>query len=198
MALLMKALSPCAAPRAQARRRRNISIGCITNVRKDLGFDSHSRHTFGLFLGSFTVTHQVPAGITLRQLAGDIRRQTAQVKRHKLYLGMSLELGFARFMLKFFPPARQKRFYAKHYPLWGGITNMNLNSVWEQGARSALMDYFRGVSTGPLTPLVLSATTIGDRVNMGVSYRTTVFERDDIGQLQRRFREHLHETKRAA
>jgi hypothetical protein len=195
MALLMKALSPCAAARAQARKRRKISVGCIVNLRKDLGLDS--RRAFGLFLGSFTVTHEVPVGISLRELAGDIRQQTLSIKRHKLYLGTPLELGFARFLLRFFSPGRRKRFYAKHYPLWGGITNLNLNSLWEPRGSNAPLDYFRGVSTGPVTPLVLSATTIGDRVNMGLSYRTAVFSKIEIGNLQSRFREHLEESRRA-
>jgi hypothetical protein len=140
----------------------------------------------------------VPSGIALRKLAEDIRKQTSPIKRHKLYLGTPLELGFARLVLRFFSPGRRRRFYAKHHPLWGGITNMNLNLLWEPGQTTALLDYFRGVSTGPVTPLVLSVTTIGDRVNLGVSYRTTVFSRLDIENLQGRFREHFEETRRDA
>jgi NRPS condensation-like uncharacterized protein len=196
MALLMKSLSPLSAARAQERKRRKISLGCIVNLRKDLGIDS--RRVFGVFLGSFIVTHEVPTGISLRKLAADLANQTAPIKRHKLYLASPLELGLARFMFKRFSAARQKKFFAKHYPLWAGITNMNLNSVWSETERNAPLDYFRGVSTGPVTPLVLSVTTIGDRVNMGVSYRIAVFSRNDITNLQCRFQQHLEETKRAA
>ena len=193
MALLMKSLSPCSASRAQARRRRAISLGCIVNLRKDLGLDS--RPVFGVFLGSFTVTHEVPLGIPLRKLAADVAHQTAPIKRHRLYLATPLELGFARFMLGFFSPRRQKKFYAKHYPLWGGITNMNLNRLWARSDRHGPLDYFRAVSTGPVTPLVLSVTTVGERVNFGVSYRTTVFSKPDIEDLHSRFRDHLEEAR---
>lgn len=196
LALLTQCLSPCAAQRTQERQRRKISVGCIVNLRKDLGLDGG--RSFGLFLGSFTVTHEVPAGIRLRELAEEIRQQTSRIKRHKLYLGTPLELGLARFLIRFFSPSQQKRFYAKHYPLWGGITNMNLNVLWRRSGSGAPLDYFRGVSTGPVTPLVLSVTTVGDRVNIGVSYRTTVFSRTAIEDLQRRFGEHLSETRRAA
>jgi hypothetical protein len=196
MALLMKSLSPLSAARALARRRRKISLGCIVNLRQDLG--SNSRRAFGVFLGSFVVTHEVPGGISLRKLATDVANQTDQIKRHKLYLASPLELGLARFMFKLFSPDRQKKFYAKHYPLWAGITNMNLNSVWGEADRNAPLDYFRGVSTGPVTPLVLSVTTIRDRVNVGVSYRVAVFSKSDISDLQCRFRLHLEETRMAA
>jgi len=196
IALLLRSLSTHAAARERAGRRRKISIGCIVNIRKDLGLDG--LRGFCVFLGSFTVTHEVPPGLGLRELSVDIRQQTSLVKRHKLYLGTALEAGFARCMLKFFSPARRKKFYAKYYPLWGGITNMNLNSSWRQRDSSRVQDYFRGVSTGPITPLVLSVTTIGERVNLGLSYRTAVFSRSDIEQLQRRFREQVEQIQTAA
>jgi NRPS condensation-like uncharacterized protein len=196
MALLMKSLSPLSAARSRARKRRKISLGCIVNLRKELGIDS--RQAFGVFLGSFFVTHEVQDGISLRTLATEIANQTAAIKRHKLYLAAPLELGFARFMFKFFSPERQKKLYAKHYPLWAGITNMNLNSVWNGTEPNAPLDYFRGVSTGPVTPLVLSVTTAGERVNMGVSYRVAAFTRKEIQELESRFRENLEETRRVA
>jgi len=189
MALLLKVLSPLAAARKQAGKRRKLSLGCIVNLRKELGVDS--RQTFGLFLGSFTVAHDVPEGISLRALAGDIRQQTLAIKRRQLYLGTPLELGFARFMLKFFSPERRKKFYPKNYPLWGGITNMNLNALWEPREGGAPLDYFRGVSTGPVTPLVLSVTTVCDRANIGLSYRTTVYAANEVEGISSRFLDDL-------
>jgi len=189
LALLMKSLSPLAGGRAQAARRRNLTAGCIVNLRRDLGMDS--TRTFGLFLGSFTVTHVVPEGIGLRQLAGDIRQQTVGIKQHRLYLGTPMELALGRFVLQFFSPERRKKFYQKNYPLWGGITNMNLNSLWGTPDDDGPMDYFRGVSTGPVTPLVFSVTTLGDRANVGLSFRATVFEPEDIEKVKRNFMQNL-------
>jgi len=196
LGLLMKSLSPFAAGRVQERRRRKMSIGCIVNLRKDLDLDTP--RVFGVFLGSFTVTHAMPTGISLREVSTDISRETSRIKKYKLYLGTPLELGLARFMFRCFSPSRRKRFYAKHYPLWGGITNMNLNSIWNENDRTAALDYFRGVSTGPVTPLALSVTTVGNRVNIGLSYRKCVFSRDDVKNLERRFQEHVKETQKVA
>jgi hypothetical protein len=77
LALLMKCFSPLAVPRARGPRRRQISLGSIVNLRKDLNLDSE--RTFGLFLGSFVVSHEVPNGLALPELAQDIRRQTARI-----------------------------------------------------------------------------------------------------------------------
>ena len=49
-----------------------------------------------------------------------------------------------------------------------------------------------------MTPLVLSVTTIGDRVNMGVSYRVSAFSKKDVKDLECRFRESLEEIRRVA
>jgi hypothetical protein len=193
LTLLLKSLSPLADGRMRARKRRAISAGCIVNLRSALGVDS--RRTFGLFLGSFTVTHEVPEGISLRQLARDVQQQTAAIKRHKLFLGTPLELGFARFMLKFFSPERRTKFYSKNYPLWGGITNLNLNSLWQAELDAAPLDYFRGVSTGPVTPLVLAVTTIRDRANIGLSYRSAVYPPEAVEGVKRRFLDELAQLK---
>ena len=182
LALLMKAVSPLAPDRAGTGRRRNLSLGCIVNTRRDLGVDG--RRTFGLFLGSFVVHHEVPAGIGLADLARDIGRQTLAIKQRRLYLGSALELTFGRLMMALFSEQRRKKLYQKHYPLWGGLTNMNLNALWPQPEGSRPVDYFRAVSTGPVTPLVASITTIGPVANIGLTYRSTVFGAPDIERIK--------------
>ena len=162
-----------------------ISVGCIVNIRKDLALGN--RRTFGLFLGSFVVSHEVPRGISLLDLAMDIRRQTLEIKRGRFYLGTPLELAVARFTFSLFSTPRRKKFYQKNYPLCGGATNMNLNSLWAQAPGEKPIDYFRAVSTGPATPLVLSMTTARDVVNIGLTYRSTVFSGAEIEQLKTDF-----------
>ena len=182
LAVLLKAVSSQAPDRAGAGRRRNLSLGCIVNTRRDLGLDG--RRTFGLFLGSFVVHHEVPAGIGLADLARDIGRQTLMIKQRRLYLGSALELTFGRLMMAWFSERRRKKLYQKHYPLWGGLTNMNLNALWPQPEGSRPVDYFRAVSTGPVTPLVASITTIGPVANIGLTYRPTVFGEADIERIK--------------
>jgi hypothetical protein len=196
LALLIQAVGPLALSRSKARRRRKIAVGNIVNLRKDLRVDS--RRTFGLFLGSFVVALEVPSGASTRDLAEGVRRQTRLIKRKRLYLGTPLELACARLVLSLFSTEQRLKFYQKNYPLCGGITNMNLNSLWEQKSGAGPMDYFRAVSTGPVTPLVLSATTIGDRVNIGLSYRTTVYSKEEIEQIRSRFVEAVGELRRVA
>ena len=181
LALLLQGLARLATDRAGAGRRRNLALGCIVNTRRDLGLEG--KPVFGMFLGSFVVHHAVPAQIQLPDLARAVARQTRAIKQKRLYLGSSLELTFGRLMMALFAERRRKRLYQKHYPLWGGITNMNLNALWPQPEQSRPVDYLRAVSTGPVTPLVASISTIGHVASIGLSYRTTVFVAPDIGRV---------------
>ena len=64
---------------------------------------------------------------------------------------------------------------------------MNLNFLWAQPEGKPAVDYFRAVSTGPVTPLVLSITTVGNKANIGLTYRTTVFSSAAIDSLKSDF-----------
>jgi len=181
LAILLKCFSPLA--EAQSARRK-ISVGCVVNVRNEIGM--RDSRTFGLFLGSFTVSHEVPSGISLKNLATEIHRQTLAIKRKQLYLGTPLEMAFARLLLPWLSPARQEKLFRQNFPLWGGITNMNLNSLWLPGEKSPL-EYFRAVSTGPAVPLVLSVTTFNDFVNIAITFRKSIYSAEQIKRIKNDF-----------
>jgi hypothetical protein len=181
LALLIKSCATMAAVRATGQRNR-ISVGCIVNTRKDLA--GAARESLGLHLGSFLITQDLPGNLPLVALARNISGVTARIKDHRVYLATALELSAARFLLAFYSTNRQKKLYQKHYPLWGGLTNMNINSLWPSVSGSEPPEYIRAVSTGPVTPLVLSFTTSGAEANIGLSYRTTVFSQSDVDDIE--------------
>lgn len=185
LAALLLAVAPLAAARRQAPRRRLISVATIVNIRRDVGIDDQD--TFGLALGSFRVAHEVPEGIGLEQLARAVRLQTKQAKQGKHFLATPLQLTFASFLFSRLTPDRQQKFYPKNQPLWAGLTNLNLNALWQTAEGGAPPDYFRAVSTGPATPLVFSITTAGDRLNVGTSFRSTVFLNSEVAHVQDAF-----------
>jgi len=178
MAVMLKVLSPYAAGRHQARRRRSISVASVANIRKDLGIPPEG--VFGLFLGFLRVTYQVPPTEAMRETALEVHRQTAEMKARSLYLRAALELAFSRFVRDHLKPSVQRKFYAKYFPLWGGLTNVNLNSLWAGAGEAVPADYIRSVSTGPVCPVVFSVTTVGRKINGTVSYRRSAFTADDI------------------
>jgi hypothetical protein len=182
LAVMLKVFSRLAPAERMQKKRRKISVGSIVNLRGDHGLkgDDH----FGLFLGSFAVSHEVPPEIDLKSLAAAVGGQTRGIKKSGAPLAFPLQLAFARFVLRFFSLERRWKFYQKYRPLWGGITNMNLNAIRHKPGEVPPADYVRGVATGPATPLVLSVTTTGDFVHIGMSYRKTVFAEPMIEEFQ--------------
>lgn len=192
LAAMLKAFARLAPAGRLEKRRRNLSLGSIVNLRGDHGLQGDNE--FGLFLGSFGITHEVPPESDLRSLAAAVNKQTRRIKKSRLPLTFPAQLAFARFALRFFSLERQLKFYQKNRPLWGGITNMNLNAIRHKDGETPPADYLRGVSTGPATPLVLSVTTAGDRVHIGMSFRKTVFNEPMIEQFQSAFTGGLADT----
>ncbi len=184
LALLMWSLAPlCEAARRPGRDR--ISLGCIVNARRDLGMKDDD--AFGLVLGSFSVTCRIAETAGISQLARSIAGQTQRFKRGGLHLANALEMGLVLRLMSLFSTNQRRRFYPKNYPLWGGLTNMNLKKLPSVPSSVQPLDYLRTVSTGPVTPLVLSVTTFSKGVNLAMSYRTSVFSRAEISAMRERF-----------
>lgn len=179
LAALLIAVIPAASIRTE-ERRQHLSAGCVVNLRGDLPF--RRRRDFGLFLGSFAVTHPAPADITLDELLESVHAQTTSIKREKLYLASRLEFRANRFLFSRQRPEQQRHFYRKAYPVWGGITNfkMDLN----QGAAAGLVgDYFRAVSAGPALALVVGITGVGERLNFGFTYRPDCISKEAVEEI---------------
>ena len=194
LALLLQAFARLLPAKPSDPQRPKLAVGCIVNLRKELGLAG--QQVFGLFLGSFVVACEPGTGMGLPDLAREVRQQTARIKANRLSVGTPLELRFAKMLLRCFSLERRKKFYQKNYPLWGGLTNMNLDAIWQPQPGARPVDYFRAVSTGPATPLVLSITTIGGGVNLGLSYRTACYSTTEVEQVKYCFLESVQQLRR--
>ena len=80
-------------------------------------------------------------------------------------------------------PTRRDSLYAKHYPVWAGLTPLGVAGAWDAMTRppaNAPLDYRRGVSTGPLAPIVVAATYTGRALELGVSFRPAAIGAADV------------------
>ncbi|HTS20538.1 MAG TPA: hypothetical protein VMN79_01905 [Casimicrobiaceae bacterium] len=169
LAMLLLALASVV-PRRDGDRRNELGVASIVNLRRE--FESDAKETFGLFLASLRISHAVPSGVELRRLAGDVHAETERIKKEKLYLQTLLGLGWTAIAWRFLSPERRRRFLAKHYPIWAGVTSLNIDPLWTETALSrTALEYVRAVPTGPLAPLAFAITTFRGRMQVGVSYR---------------------------
>jgi len=182
LALLLDALGPLDPKRPAAKRRRSLAVASIMNLRGEYG--DAGTAAFGQFLGSLRVSHPVPAGIDLGALARDVHAETARVKREKLYLQTLLAMRYVAAVWPMLSADQRARFYAKSYPIWAGLSTLNVNALWPRANEATPPPvYIRGVPTGPLAPLVVAVTTVGNTLYAGISFRTAAFSRDDIDHL---------------
>jgi hypothetical protein len=175
LAALMLAVAPLAEARLQQPRRREIALASIMNIRHDFG--PASQRSAAPYLAALRVGHRVPGGIGMERLARELHVQTAASKREHRYLQSLMGLSLSALLWPLLTPARRRRLYLKHHPVWGGVTTLNLNRLWRDAdpAVVARLDYRRGVPTGPLCPLVLAATSTHDLLHLGLAYRRAAF-----------------------
>ncbi len=181
VALLLRTLSPFAIDRRNERRRRKIGVASIVNIRRD--FDGDNARAFGQLLASMHLTHAVPDGIGVRELARDVRSATLPIKRSHLYLRTLFGLSVASWSWRFMSTAQRNRFYSKHHPTWAGISMLDVDPLWPEALGPANL-YTRGVSTGPLTPAVLAISATSTALSIGVSWRPTALSADFPNRLQ--------------
>ena len=182
LALILLTLSPLAAGRRDTARRKELAIAAIINIRADCGADS--RAAFGQFLSSFLVSHRVPPGMTLEQLARDVHAETVRVKAKKLYLQTLFAMGIAGLVSGLLSPPARARFFSKSYPVWAGTTSLNVDALWiGAGGQAPPSEYLRAASTGPHAPLVAVLTAAASAMHVGISFRTAAFTRDEIAKI---------------
>ena len=92
--------------------------------------------------------------------------------------------------------SRRDSLFAKHYPVWAGLTTLVVPGLWnaiapEAGAMPS--GYRRGVSTGPLAPIVVAATFTGTSLELGVSFRPAAVPAADVRAVLDRYVASLEE-----
>jgi hypothetical protein len=182
IALLLLAQDARLAQRDRAKRRHELAVASIINLRDAHGQDV--RAVFGQFLSSFRVSHPVPPGITLYELALDVHRATARVKREKLFLTTLCAIAVDRVIGRFQTRRQRMGVYAKAYPVGAGVSSLNASALWRAADGSGPPLYVRGVPTGPASPIAVAVTTSGDVLCIGLSYRTSGMGPEEVAKIQ--------------
>jgi hypothetical protein len=172
LAALLLVLAPRTPDRSRDTRRNEIAVAAIVNLRAECGVGA--REVFGQFLSSLRLSHRVPPGISLEELARDVHRETVRIKAGKLYLQTLVAVRLSGLVWPFLDDGRRRRLYTKTFPVWAGLTTLNVNALWTpNGGAAAPARYLRAVSTGPLAPLVVAATTSGTTLELALTYRVS-------------------------
>ena len=177
--LLASLAEACAAHVPLQRRptRSDVAVASVVDLRPRSRADLS--RTFGLYLG---FTHVAARPDDLRRfddLVAVVARQTRQQKAVGV-AGSSMAWISTAWMLGRFGRAEDLyHFYRKELPLAGALSNVDLTPSWVgRYAPHLIQGYVRASPTGPMAPLVMSTTTLGDHFQIGLTHRTGLIDAD--------------------
>jgi hypothetical protein len=189
-------------------QRRQVALGTIVDIR-DYAAQPLDQ-VFGLYLSSYSVVLERPEATDANTLVETIRLRTQKIKADQGMVRGFAALETARRWWDWFPhPRRQAQLFYKTIPITAGISNVKMSASWVQAAESdagdtvadatpRVLDYLRISPVGPLLPLVFTLTTMGDRLSLCVTFRTTAFTEEQAGAIVDEFIARLEKLPAAA
>jgi hypothetical protein len=172
--------------------RKSLVLGSIVDLRP---YASPAlAEAFGMFLG-FTNVICRPADLTdSERLLKVIATQNARNKRHGIAQASAFRMLAGVLTGWLVDPGNQTHFYQKHVPFAGGVSNVNMNRSWAPEYHPhPLLDYIRVSPAGPLMPLVLATTTLGNRMHFGITYRPSIVPDAAVDRMAQTFVDFLGE-----
>lgn len=173
-------------PLQRRPHRKSIILGSIVDLRQYSPEELND--VFGLFLG-FTSVICRPADMADREkLLKAVAFQNAAHKKKGIAQTSAFRMLAGVLAGRIVNPDKQPHFYQKHVPITGGVSNVNMNRSWATEYHpSPLLDYIRVSPTGPMMPLVIATTTLGNMMHFGITYRPSIVPDVAIDPLTRTF-----------
>jgi hypothetical protein len=167
-------------------RRHSLALGSIVDLRPYYG--DGLADAFGLFLGFTNVVCRPQELADMHRLVRSIASQNRQQKRLGVPQASALRMLAGVMAGRMMSPEKMLKFYQKHVPLAGGISNVNMNRSWatEYHPRP-LLDYVRVSPTGPMMPLVFATTTLGKSFHFALTYRPSVVDPSQLDGVAKTF-----------
>jgi hypothetical protein len=177
-------------PRRATRKGQAMSLGTIVDVRGEAEEDLSD--SLGAFLSYFLVRLAADRPMGLAEAVRRIAAATGPIKARRTYLNSMLNMKLAGAVWPHLRETAKPFFMRKTLPMTAGVSNVVVRSGWlnDSGAGD-VAEYIRGASTDPILPLVLSPTTLGEEMNVGVSYRTAGFSRQKIAGVMGMFMDQI-------
>jgi hypothetical protein len=163
-------------------RRHALALGTIVDLRPRSatlkGLDA--AEAFGLFLGFTNVVVRPQDLADVERLISRIAAQNRHNNRAKAPETGLLRLAAGVAAGKIMTGETLLEFYRKRLPLGGGISNVNMAGSWVDDHHPELiLDYVRASPAGPMLPLVITPTTLGNRLHFGMTCRESILNAAD-------------------
>ena len=189
LAALARATAACL-PHRTLQNSGALAMGCIVNTRGAAQQDL--AHSLGMFLAYYTVRLGVEKTHSLAEATQQIAAVTREIKARRSYLDSLVSMKFVSTLWPYMSEKIRPHFMRKGVRLSAGISNVLLRDlpIAREGA-GCILECFRAAPTGPMLPLVLAPTTLGEELSVGVTYRTTGYSARKVDDLMGSFLEQI-------
>jgi hypothetical protein len=169
-------------PAVATSRRRNLAMGTIVDLRSQS--PSMPANAFGLYLGFMISTfREAELSDYASALLAARRLRRMQFGRGSA-AASQMRMGIGLLAVHRLRGDALRDFYRKRFPLAGGLSNVNLNrDSLASCAPDVLRSYWRVSPTGPLLPLVLTPTTLGDDLTLCCTWQPALLDSETAGAL---------------
>jgi hypothetical protein len=168
--------------------RRDLAVSSIVDLRPYLA-DEADRLGFGCHLGFSGVVCRERELLHWLRLLQVVARQNRLERDGKHGPPGMWWMHAAAIATRFVRPDRLYDFYRKEAPFAGGLSNVKLNDTWfaEQHAAGRVLDYVRVSPTGPMVPIALNVTSLGEHLRLSMTYRWNLMNDWTAGELAEMF-----------
>ena len=160
-------------------RRQTLALRSMVDLRREAAHDVDL--ALSQVLGCMTVRTRVDPDATIRQLVQQVSRQTRAQKDEKHYRFYSAQLDLMSRLWDLAPEWLNRTFSPRAFPVVGMISNLNLTDLLaEEIGAGKICNYYRMTGNGPLSPMMLSATTVGPIMNISTTHHNNQFSRSEV------------------
>jgi hypothetical protein len=154
---------------------RDLALGTIVDLRATSR--ESMQNIFGMFLGFTALVLRADHLRNRERLLAAVAARNAQLKERKAAQASMLRMAAGYIQGKFLSAERLGAFYREYMPLAGGVSNVNMNRSWAAKYYPApLLGYIRVAPTGPMVPVVIAVTTMGDRLTFFLTRRASLLD----------------------
>ncbi len=159
-----------------------IALGSIVDIRPETA--DALRESLGVLLGFWTLRERVGAFSSLHEAVERIAVRTRQIKAQRTHLDSLVSIAIGAAAWPWLPRPWRARLMRRTMPLTAGVTNVVVRDRWlEQNLAATIVEYARAAPLGPTVPLVISPTTMGNRLSIGFTYAAGEFAEATIAEI---------------
>jgi hypothetical protein len=175
LACLAEATSVMTPGRLQHLRRRGLSLIAVADLRR--ADPVRLQNNAGVHLAFFTTLFGEETDFEhLVQIARLARRQ----QKERGYTRAAFQLWLADRIWPWVRRDQRGRYLARQFVVAAGLTNFTVPFPARELRERGLAAWRRVVPTGPIPPMAIAATTVGDEVRLTLTWKVSVFGPGEI------------------